>query len=139
MKLHWFLPTGGDSRDLVAAGEDPHRRPPTLDYLATVARAAEQLGFDAMLTPTGTFCEDAWLTTAALLGETERIKFLVAFPPRFVSPTLAAQRARTSQRMSGAPLLLNVVAGADTHELGRFGDWLDHDALYARAAEFLEV
>jgi alkanesulfonate monooxygenase len=139
MKLHWFLPTGGDSRDLVAAGDDPHRRPPSFEYLATVARAAEQLGFDAMLTPTGTFCEDAWLTTAALLGETERIKFLVAFRPGFVSPTLVAQMASTYQRMSGGRLLLNVVSGADTHELARFGDWLDHDARYERAAEFLEV
>ena len=139
MKLHWFLPTGGDSRDLVPAGDDPHRRPPTFEYLATVARAAEQLGFEAMLTPTGTFCEDAWLTTAALLGETDRIKFLVAFRPGFVSPTLAAQMASTYQRMSGGRLLLNVVSGADTHELARFGDWLDHDARYERAAEFLEV
>ena len=139
MKLHWFLPTGGDSRNLVAAGDHSHQRAPTFEYLATVARAAEQLGFDAMLTPTGTFCEDAWLTTAALLGETERIKFLVAFRPGFVSPTLAAQMASTYQRMSGGRLLLNVVAGADTRELGRFGDWLEHDARYERAAEFLEV
>jgi alkanesulfonate monooxygenase SsuD/methylene tetrahydromethanopterin reductase-like flavin-dependent oxidoreductase (luciferase family) len=26
-----------------------------------VAKAAEQLGFEAVLTPTGTWCEDAWL------------------------------------------------------------------------------
>jgi alkanesulfonate monooxygenase len=92
-----------------------------------------------MLTPTGTFCEDAWLTTAALLGETERIKFLVAFRPGFVSPTLAAQMASTYQRMSGGRLLLNVVTGADIHEPARFGDWLEHDARYERAAEFLEI
>jgi len=139
MKIHWFLPTGGDSRDLVAVGDDPHHREPSLEYLATVARAAEQLGFEALLTPTGTFCEDAWLTTAALLGETERIKFLVAFRPGFLSPTLAAQMASTYQRMSGGRLLLNVVTGADTHELARFGDWLDHDARYARTAEFIDV
>ena len=139
MHLHWFLPTGGDSRDLAPSGDASHARAPSFEYLATVARAAEHMGFEAMLTPTGTFCEDAWLTTAALLGETERIKFLVAFRPGFLSPTLAAQMASTYQRMSGGRLLLNVVAGADTHELGRFGDWLDHDARYDRAAEFLEV
>ena len=42
-------------------------RPPTIDYLADVARTAEHAGFEGVLTPTGTFCEDAWLTTAALL------------------------------------------------------------------------
>jgi len=139
LQLHWFLPTGGDSRDLVADPAQPHRREPTLAYLATVARAAEQLGFDGMLTPTGTFCEDAWLATAALLAETERIKFLVAFRPGLVSPTLAAQMASTYQRLSGGRLLMNVVTGADTAELARFGDWLDHDSRYARTAEFLEI
>ena len=139
LKLHWFLPTGGDSRDLVPGGDDPHRRDPSHAYLATVARAAEQLGFEGMLTPTGTFCEDAWLATASLLGETERIKFLVAFRPGLISPTLAAEMASTYQRMSGGRLLMNVVTGADTSELARFGDWLDHDARYARTGEFLEV
>ena len=84
-------------------------------------------------------CEDAWLTTAALLAETERIKFLVAFRPGLVSPTLAAQMASTYQRMSGGRLLMNVVTGADTEELARFGDWLDHDERYARTGEFLDV
>ncbi|MGZ4705273.1 MAG: LLM class flavin-dependent oxidoreductase [Acidimicrobiales bacterium] len=139
MKLHWFLPTGGDSRDLVPSGPHPHRRAPSVDYLATVARAAEQLGFAGMLTPTGTMCEDAWLTTAALLAETERIKFLVAFRPGLISPTLAAQMASTYQRMSGGRLLMNVVTGADTQELGRFGDWVAHDERYERTGEFIDV
>lgn len=92
-----------------------------------------------MLTPTGTFCEDAWLTAAALLAETERLKFLVAFRPGLVPPTLAAQQAATFQRYSDGRLLLNVVTGGEDAEQQRFGDWLDHDQRYARAAEFLKV
>jgi alkanesulfonate monooxygenase len=137
--LHWFLPTGGDSRELLPAGPDDHRRQPDLDYLAQVARASERLGFAGMLTPTGTMCEDAWLTTAALLAETERLRFLVAFRPGLLSPTLAAQMASTYQRVSGGRLLMNIVTGADTAELGRFGDWVDHDARYARTAEFISI
>jgi alkanesulfonate monooxygenase len=137
--LHWFLPTGGDSRDLMPAGDDAHRRQPDLDYLAQVARAAERLGFTGVLTPAGTMCEDAWLATAALLAETETLRFLVAFRTGLLSPTLAAQMASTYQRMSGGRLLMNVVTGADTAELGRFGDWLDHDDRYARTDEFLAV
>jgi alkanesulfonate monooxygenase len=34
-----------------------------------------------VLTPTGTWCEDAWLTAAALIRETTTLKFLVAFRP----------------------------------------------------------
>jgi alkanesulfonate monooxygenase len=139
LTLHWFLPTGGDSRELLPTDVSAHHRQPDVDYLAQVARAAERLGFMGMLTPTGTMCEDAWLTTAALLAETDRLRFLVAFRPGLLSPTLAAQMASTYQRLSGGRLLMNIVTGADTAELGRFGDWLDHDARYARTGEFITV
>jgi alkanesulfonate monooxygenase len=90
LKFHWYLPTSGDGRILTARGgglPDMDRdtapasrllgaaaaqRPPSVGYLAQIARAAEQLGFEGVLTPTGTWCEDAWLTTAALISETER-------------------------------------------------------------------
>jgi alkanesulfonate monooxygenase len=137
--LHWFLPTAGDSRDIVGSGPDGHRRPPAFDYLAQIARAADHLGFTGVLTPTGTWCEDAWITTAALLGETRRLRFLVAFRPGSISPTLAAQQAATYQRISGGRLLLNVVTGGDPTEMARFGDHLDHDGRYARTAEFLTI
>jgi alkanesulfonate monooxygenase len=141
--LHWFLPTSGDgsgvgdgTRTGVVA---PGHRPPTLDYLALVARAADELGFDGVLTPTGTWCEDAWLTTAALIRETRSLRFLVAFRPGLVTPTLAAQMAATFQRLSGGRAALNVVTGGEEAEQRRFGDWLDHDARYARTDEFLEI
>ncbi len=137
--LHWFLPTSGDSRTVVPFGPDGHRRPPTLDYLAQIARAADDLGYTGVLTPTGTWCEDSWLVTAALLRETKRLKFLVAFRPNSISPTLAAQKAATFQRISGGRLLLNIVTGGDDSEQRRFGDWLDHDERYDRTDEFLSV
>ncbi|MGW3583365.1 LLM class flavin-dependent oxidoreductase [Streptomyces rubiginosohelvolus] len=145
LTFHWFLPTNGDSRHVVggghgtpvtAAGGD---RPPTVRYLAQIARAAEDLGFTGALTPTGAWCEDAWLTTAMVSRHTERLKFLVAFRPGFVSPTLAAQMASTFQRQSGGRLLLNVVTGGESHEQRAYGDFLDKDARYARTGEFLEI
>ncbi|MBM36776.1 MAG: alkanesulfonate monooxygenase [Acidimicrobiaceae bacterium] len=139
MKIHWFLPTGGDSRDVVPDGLNAHWRPPTIDYLAQIAQACDDLGYDAMLTPCGTACEDAWLATASLIPLTKRIKFLVAFRPGFLSPTLAAQMASTYQRMSGGRLLINIVTGAEPRELNRFGDWLDKDARYERTGEFLGI
>lgn len=139
VSLHWFLPTSGDSRTVVPSGPAGHSRPATIEYLAEVARAADRLGFEGVLTPTGTWCEDAWLVTAALIRETERLKFLVAFRPGSISPTLAAQQAATFQRLSGGRLLLNVVTGGDSSEQRRFGDWLDHDERYDRTDEFLGV
>ncbi|GAA3022136.1 LLM class flavin-dependent oxidoreductase [Actinokineospora globicatena] len=142
--LHWFLPTSGDGRNVVERfhanrAESSARRAPDIDYLAQVARAAEQLGFTGVLTPTGTFCEDAWLVTAALIRETRTLKFLVAFRPGVISPTLAAQMASTYQRVSRGRLLLNVVTGGDAVEQERFGDFHDHDSRYARTDEFLSI
>ena len=138
IKTHWFLPTAGDSRDVVPTAGG-HRRPPTIEYLSQVARAAEQLGFDAVLTPTGTWCEDAWIMTAALIRETRSLRFLVAFRPGSISPTLAAQQAATFQRASGGRLLINMVTGGDPTEMARFGTTTDHDARYEQTGEFLSV
>jgi alkanesulfonate monooxygenase len=135
--LHWFLPTTSDSRDILPVGENYRR--PTIGYLTDVARAAERNGFESLLVPTGSECEDAWLVTAALTQVTERIKFLVAFRPGFVLPTLAAQMAATYQKFSGNRLLLNVVTGGDQQEQAAYGDFLGKGDRYERTAEFLEV
>ncbi|MEV5312523.1 LLM class flavin-dependent oxidoreductase [Streptomyces sp. NPDC052610] len=145
LTFHWFLPTNGDSRHVVGGGHGTPAtasagdRPPTVGYLSQIARAAEDLGFTGALTPTGAWCEDAWLTTAMVSRHTERLKFLVAFRPGFVSPTLAAQMASTFQRHSGGRLLLNVVTGGESKEQRAYGDFLDKDARYARTDEFLTI
>ena len=145
LTAHWFLPTYGDGRQLVGGGHGVGVssaggvRPASIGYLTQVARAAEQVGFVGALTPTGAWCEDAWLTTAMLVAETERLKFLVAFRPGSVSPTLAAQMAATYQRHSGGRLLLNVVTGGEPTEQRAYGDFLGKDARYRRTGEFLQV
>ena len=145
LRFHWFLPTNGDGRDIVGGGHGVATgtagtiRPATLAYLGQVARSAEQLGFEAALTPTGIWCEDAWLVTAMLTEVTKRLKFLVAFRPGLISPTLSAQMAATFQRHSGGRLLLNVVTGGETTEQQAYGDFLDKAQRYARCAEFLDI
>src|SRR3954466_6329331 len=145
LDFHWFLPPNGDSRDIVGGGHGVPVgaaggvRPLTIGYLGQIARSAEQLGFVGALTPTGAWCEDAWLSTAMLTEVTERLKFLVAFRPGLISPTLAAQMSSTFQRLSGGRLLLNVVTGGESSEQRQFGDFLDKDSRYARTGEFLGV
>ncbi|WP_433040420.1 LLM class flavin-dependent oxidoreductase [Dactylosporangium sp. CS-033363] len=145
LTFHWFLPTNGDGRGVVGGGHGAQtgsaaaERPVTVAYLGQIARTAEQLGFAGALTPTGLWCEDAWLTTAMLVEVTERLKFLVAFRPGLLSPTLAAQMAASYQRLSGGRLLLNVVTGGEGREQRAYGDQLDKDARYARTGEFLHI
>jgi alkanesulfonate monooxygenase len=73
--FQWFLPGNGDGRDIVdgghgvATGSAGAIRPASLGYLGylgQVARGTEQLGFEAALTSTGVWCEDAWLVTGIL-------------------------------------------------------------------------
>jgi alkanesulfonate monooxygenase len=144
LSFHWFLPTNGDSRSIGGgnggpAGAANASRPATLSYLTQLARAAEDLGFIGALTPTGAWCEDAWLSTAMLVENTRRLKFLVAFRPGLVSPTLAAQMAATYQWHSDGRLLLNVVTGGEPHEQRGYGDFLDKAARYQRCGEFLHI
>jgi alkanesulfonate monooxygenase len=148
--FHWFLPTGGDDRTIGASTHggiigahtdktSASLRPASLDYLIMLARAADTLGYDGVLTPTGAHCEDAWLTTAALISQTQRLKYLVALRPGLIAPMLATHMASTFQRLSGGRLLLNVVAGGSAAEQRGYGDPLDHDQRYERADEFLTV
>lgn len=141
----WFLPTTRDSRHVVGGGHGSTPgtaggdRPASIEYLGQIARTAEQLGFVGALTPTGAWCEDAWLTTAMLTQVTERLKFLVAFRPGQISPTLSAQMAAAYQRQSHGRLLLNVVTGGESAEQRAYGDFLDKDQRYARTGEFLDI
>lgn len=100
LSFHWFLPTYGDSRGLVAGGHGlamSGDRPATLRYLNQIGAAAEDNGFEAVLTPAGAWCEDAWLTTAMLVETTRTLKFLVAF-----RPGLCTHRYTTIRRPSPA-------------------------------------
>ncbi|MQY08795.1 LLM class flavin-dependent oxidoreductase [Actinomadura macrotermitis] len=144
LNLHWFLPTTGDGHDVRTAitTTDTHRpaaRTADLRYLVQVARAAEATGFQAALTPVGAGCPDPWIVCAALAQHTDRLRPLVAFRPGFTLPTLLAQQAQAFQQISGDRLLLNVVTGGDPAEQRAYGDFLDHDARYARTGEFLHV
>jgi alkanesulfonate monooxygenase len=151
VRLHWFLPTNGDSHTDLSLGNAvgahgariddaaTNARKGDIAYMSQVARAAESLGFEAALTPTSSWCEEAWVITAALTQHTRDFKYLVAFRPGLQSPTLAAQAAATYQRVSGDRLLLNVVVGGDAIEQRRYGDTIGKDSRYARADEFLQV
>jgi alkanesulfonate monooxygenase len=146
LEVHWFLPTTGDGRSVMDFFPDPSRRRGTsgaraadIGYLRQIAQAADRLGFVGVLTPTGSQCEDAWLVSAALAEATERLKFLVAFRPGFVLPSLAAQMAATFQRISNGRCLVNIVSGGDPIEQRSYGDFSDHDERYARTEEFLDV
>jgi len=136
MKLFWFLPTHGDGRVLTSNLGD---RPITFGYLRQVAQAADELGFEGVLLPTGSICEDAWVTAASLIPETQRLRYLVAVRPGISPPTPTARMAATFDRLSNGRLLINVVTGGDLRQLAGDGLFLSHDERYALTDEFLTL
>lgn len=143
LTLHWFLPTYGDSRGIMAGGlgtQNMHgEREATMDYLTQVVEAAEHNGFESVLTPSGLWCEDAWLIASGLAARTKRLKFLIAVRPGLVSPTMIGQQGQTFQKLFDNRLLINVVIGGEDHEQRAFGDHLSKKERYARGSEVLTV
>lgn len=130
------LPTHGDGRYL---GTEEGARPVDYGYLQQIAQTADRLGFTGVLIPTGRSCEDAWLVAASMIPVTQRLKFLVALRPSVVSPTVAARRAATTDRLSNGRALFNLVTGSDPAELAGDGVFLDHTERYEASAEFTHI
>ncbi len=136
LDIFWFLPTSGDTRYL---GQSGSGRAVNNDYLRQIAVAADELGYDGILIPTGSGCLDPWVTAATLAPVTRRLKLLVALRTALTRPTAAARMAATLDQASKGRLLLNVVAGGDAAELAGDGIFLDHDERYEEASEFLHI
>ncbi|AVR97396.1 FMNH2-dependent alkanesulfonate monooxygenase [Pseudoduganella armeniaca] len=136
LNLFWFIPTHGDSRYL---GTSKGARAVDADYLKQVAVAADTLGYDGVLLPTGRSCEDAWVVASSLIHATKQLKFLVAVRPGLSTPGLAVRMASTFDRLSNGRLLINVVTGGDPTELEADGLFADHAERYEISDEFIRI
>jgi len=69
MEMFWFIPTTGDGRYL---GSSHGSRLTDYAYLRQIAQAVDELGYGAVLLPTGNSCEDAWVVASTLMPSTKR-------------------------------------------------------------------
>ncbi len=135
MEAFWYLPTQGDERYL---GTKIGRREANYPYMRQIAQAVDQLGYGGMLLGTGQK-QDTWIVAASLIPVTQRLRFLVAFRPAIMSPTLSARMTATFDQISNGRIVLNVVTGGDSEELAKDGVFLDHDERYELTDEFLTI
>lgn len=136
MRIFWFIPTHGDSRYL---GTSHGGRDASFAYFKQVAIAADSLGYEGVLLPTGRSCEDSWILASSLVDVTRQLKFLVALRPGLIQPAQTARMAATLDRISGGRLLVNLVTGGDPEELEGDGLFLPHKERYALSREFLTI
>lgn len=134
--IFWFLPTHGDGRYL---GTSVGARDVDQSYLAQIAQAADRLGYHGVLIPTGRSCEDSWVVASSLIPLTQRLRFLIAFRPGLLNPSLAARMAATFDRISKGRLLINIVTGGDPSENAGDGIFLEHHERYEITREFLSI
>src|SRR5215210_6683826 len=134
--IFWFIPTHGDGRYL---GTAEAGRSTTHAYMRQIAQAADDLGYEGVLLPTGVSWEDAWVVARSMIPLTRRRKFLVAIRPGLMSPSLEARMAPTFDRLSDFRLFVNVVIRGDPVELAGDGLHVSHDERYDITDEFLTV
>lgn len=109
------------------------------DYIVRFAQTHEAAGFDRLLVGHWSDQPDGFLVTALAGLSTEKISFLLAHRPGFVSPTLAARKFATLEHLLGGRLAVHIISGGNDAEQRRDGDYLNHDQRYARTDAFLDT
>lgn len=136
LKFHWAAPT--DSGQQKATGQYDEGQF-DIDAIVGFAQSAEKAGIKSLLMGISFHMPDPIVLLSVLLRETSKIKFILAYRPGLISPTLFAQIVNTLSWAGKSRIDLNIVAGISPAEQAYYGDFCDHGQRYARTDEFLEV
>ncbi|KQQ56996.1 alkanesulfonate monooxygenase [Pseudomonas sp. Leaf127] len=109
------------------------------EYVAKVARAHEEAGFDRALIAYHSSSPDSAFVAAHAASLTTRLKFLIAHRPGFIAPTVAARQFATLDTFNGGRTAVHIITGGNDQELRADGSHIDKDARYARTDEYLSV
>ncbi len=115
---------------------------PVIDpgYLVDIAQAHDRGGFDRVLVGYGAVAPEGWAVAATVLHSTARLKVLVAHRPGFVQPVLLARMAATLDQLTGGGrIAIHFITGGDEADQRREGDFVPHDARYARTGEVMSI
>ncbi|MFF8599733.1 LLM class flavin-dependent oxidoreductase [Streptomyces sp. NPDC015232] len=136
LKVHWCSPLDSGQQK---ASEKYQAGTLDFDGIVDFAREADALGVDSLLMGISYHMPDPLPMIGALVRATERVKFILAYRPGLLSPTLFTQVVNTVSWMSDGRISLNLVAGISPAEQAFYGDFLAHDDRYARSNEFLDI
>jgi len=138
LRFHWSLSQAGDtfrrSKSWVAQSGIPN-----FESQIALCQRAEECGIDSMLMAIGFTRPDPLLLSVMLGQKTKKIKFMVAVRPGLISPTLFVQQINTLSCLVNGRVHVNIVSGRSPQELRYYGDFLNYDERYQRAAEFLAI
>ena len=152
LRFHWMLPQGGE---VIVGGRQTVREAacyrlesargmtrsgrPDLEGWTHFARHAEAAGIDSVLISFSRFEPDPILVACALGRETTTLTFIAAYRSGLIQPATFVQQINTLSCLIQGRVAVNIVAGSASIEQHGYGDFLEHEARYARAEEFLAV
>jgi alkanesulfonate monooxygenase len=112
---------------------------PDLEGWTHFARHAEAAGIDSVLISFSRFEPDPILVACALGRMTTTLTFIAAYRSGLIQPTDFVQQINTLSCLIDGRVAVNIVAGSASIEQHGYGDFLEHEARYVRAEEFLAV
>ncbi|MFE3645775.1 LLM class flavin-dependent oxidoreductase [Streptomyces sp. NPDC059169] len=136
LRFHWCSPLDSGQQKATEKYQSGHL---DFDGIVDFAKEADRLGVDSLLMGISYHMPDPLPMIGALVRETERVKFILAYRPGLLSPTLFTQIVNTVSWMSDSRISLNLVAGISPAEQAYYGDFVAHDGRYARMNEFLDI
>lgn len=126
IRIMWYI--NGVDGDVPWQRE--HRIPPSLAHLRSVASTLDRLGYYGALSTAR--------ETIALVGDTERLRFLIPEYPGVKPPVLLAEEAQVFDHYSGGRLIYNQVNGADP-VLARYGRFAPKAERYGVSEEYWKL
>ena len=141
LRFHWRMLQGGETAGVPRGTQNRlvEFSLPELKPQAEFCRRALAAGIDSLLVDFGYAKADPILLSAALGMLVDDITFIIAHRSGLTSPVAFVQQLNTLSALIEGRFSLNIVAGHSPDEQRAYGDFLDHDARYARTDEFLAI
>lgn len=108
-------------------------------FFARYARTLDEAGFDYTLLPYHSSSFDPFTLGATVIAHTHHISPIIALRPNTVYPTVAAKALATLDQLSGGRVVVHFIAGGDTEEQAREGDFLTKKERYERTEEYIRI
>jgi alkanesulfonate monooxygenase len=126
VRIMWYI----NGTDGTVPWQREYRVTPSLSHLRSVASALDQLGFYGALSTAR--------ETIALVGDTERLRFMIPEYPGVKPPALLAEEAQVFDHYSGGRLIFNQVNGADP-VLARYGRFASKAERYGISEQYWQL
>ncbi|HVV08351.1 LLM class flavin-dependent oxidoreductase [Amycolatopsis sp.] len=110
-----------------------------VEYLRHYAHVLDDGGFDYTLVAYHSSWADATQLAQFVVGNTERIKPMLAHRPGVVFPTHAARTLATLDQIARGRLAVHIISGGNDPEQHREGDYLTKTERYERSDEYIRI